>query len=487
MPPALELRGIHKIFGSVTALAGVDFTLEAGEVHALLGENGAGKTTLMRIAFGLLRPEAGRIVIEGEQAALRDPGDARRLGLGMVHQHFTSIPAFTVAENVMLAGGWRCSLAEAVARTRRRGESSGFAVDPAPRVGDLSAGVKQRLEVLKALAADARILLLDEPTSVLSPPDGEELLRQLRQLKARGVSSVLITHKLREALAIADRVTVLRHGRVAFSGPVAGQTAESLATHMLGEPAVPVTIRQPVPADARGEVVVRLEAVTVSRLDAGGSGLTDATLRLGAGELVGLAAVEGNGQRELLRVIAGLAVPMRGAVHAQGPVSFIPEDRTAEALLEEFSLTENLVLSQRGTAPWVRGPWVRWGEAGARTTELIAAFGVRAPGAGATAGSLSGGNQQRMLIAGALERRPRVLLAENPTRGLDLKAAAEVMRRLSDAARDGVGVLVHLPDLDELLGLVDRVIVLYGGRVLEVAPGTGREEIGRLMLEGRRP
>ncbi len=480
MPPALELRGITKRFGAVTALAGVDFTLERGEVHALLGENGAGKTTLMHVAFGLLRPDRGQIAVEGQVVAIRTPADARRLGVGMVHQHFTSIPAFTVLENVMLAGGWRGTPTTAAERVRGLGDTLGFQLDPDLEVGGLSAGLKQRLEVLKALAAQARILLLDEPTSVLSPPDGDELLRQLSRFKALGVSSVLITHKLREALAVADRVTVLRQGRVAFSGPVAGQTAQSLAGFMLGGP-VPGGTAAPPPSPL-GPVVLRADRVAVSRLAPSGSGLRDATMMVRAGEIVGVASVEGNGQRELFRVLAGLAEPTAGTLAVEGPVSFVPEDRTAEALLEDFSLTENLVLSQGADAPWIRGPWVRWGQAAARTVELLAAFGVRAPGAEARAGSLSGGNQQRMLIAGALERKPRVLLAENPTRGLDLKASEEVMRRLAGAAASGVAVVVHLPDLDELLGLVSRVLVLFDGRVTEVPAGSGRERIGQLML-----
>jgi general nucleoside transport system ATP-binding protein len=485
MPPVLQLSGIHKRFGTVTALGGVDFALEPGEVHALLGENGAGKTTLMRIGFGLVRPDQGSIAVGGVPARLNTPADARRLGLGMVHQHFTSIPAFTVAENVRLAGGWRGTPAKDAERVRHLGESMGFPLEPELEAGTLSAGLKQRLEVLKALAAEARILLLDEPTSVLSPLDGEELLRQLARLKAKGVSSVLITHKLREALTVADRVTVLRQGRVAFAGPVQGQTAESLAAYMLGEPVRATTpIR---PAVETGAIVVRVDAVSVPRLEPSGTGLRSANLTLRAGELVGVAAVEGNGQRELFRAIAGLAHPAGGTLAVERPVSFVPEDRSAEALLEEFSLTENLVLSQGASAPWIRGPWVQWKRAAARTAELIGTYGVRASGAQAPAGSLSGGNQQRMLIAEALERKPMVLLAENPTRGLDLKAANEVMSRLAGAAASGVAVLVHLPDLDDLLGLVTRLVVLFEGRVVEVEPGSSRERVGQLMLGAERP
>lgn len=482
MPPALELREIQKQFGRVTALAGVDFTLREGDVHALLGENGAGKTTLMRIAFGLVQPDRGTIAVRGAPTRFGSPADARRAGVGMVHQHFTSIPAFTVRENVMLAGGWRERPSAADARIRQLGDLVGFPLDPAMPVASLSAGEKQRLEVLKALAADAKVLLLDEPTSVLSPADGDELLRQLGRLKALGVSSVLITHKLGEALQVADQITVLRQGRVAFSGAAAGQTAPALAGYMLGE----ALAGQAEPLEPRehggGEIVVQAEALVVPRLDRGGSGLRGASLELRAGELVGVAAVEGNGQRELFRSLAGVIPPSGGRLAVYGAVSFVPEDRTSEALIEEFTLTENLVLSQGDRAPWLRGPWIQWPLAAARTEALIAQYGVRAPGAAARAGNLSGGNQQRMILAGALERTPRLLLAENPTRGLDLKATDEVMRRLRGAADSGVAVLVHLPDLDDLLGLVSRVVVLYQGRVLEVPAGSSRDLIGQMML-----
>lgn len=480
MPSALALHGITKTFGFVQALNQVDFSLERGEIHALLGENGAGKSTLMRIAFGLLRSDAGTITIAGTPTILRNPADARRLGIGMVHQHFTSIPAFTVAENVALAAGWRTNPREAEARVRDLARETGLAIDPTLPVADLSAGIKQRLEVLKALAARAAILLLDEPTSVLSPPDADALLRQATDFRSRGVSTVLITHKLQEALAIADRVTVLRRGRVVHTGPVAKETAESLAAHMLGET---LEASGPRPRVVRpGRVLLQTTGLTVDRLGPSGTGLRNATLSVAAGEVVGLAAVEGNGQRELFRALAGLARPVSGTIELNGPVGFIPEDRTAEAVVGEFSLTENLVLSQGRSARWIRWPWVRWDQARARTAELISSFAVRASGPGAEASSLSGGNQQRLVIAEALERKPLVLLAENPTRGLDFKASREVMQRLQAAAESGVAVLVHLPDLDELLGIATRIAVLSQGRLIEVAAGAGREEIGRRML-----
>lgn len=481
MTPVLELRGISKRYGSVEALREVDFTLEAGEIHALLGENGAGKSTLMKVAFGLVRPDAGIIAVDGASARLRDPVDARRLGIGMVHQHFTSIPAFTVLENAALSAGWRLKRTVARDRLRQLSEQTGLGLDPDARVEGLSAGLKQRLEVLKALAADARILLLDEPSSVLPPSETETFLALIQGLRARGVSSVLITHKLAEALAVATRVTVLRRGGVVHSGPIAGLTPDLLAGFMLGEAGEPP---EPRGLPAVGEVRARMDAVSVPRIGASGSGLHQASFTARAGEIVGIAAVEGNGQREFLRALAGLVKPRGGTLEVSRPVSFIPEDRSTEGLIGELSLTENLVLSQGRSAIAVRGPWIDWAAAKARSHELIEAYEVRATGPEATPHSLSGGNQQRLIIAAALERRPRVIVAENPTRGLDLRATAEVQARLRQAARQGVAVIVHLADLDELLELADRIAVLANGILIELPAGAGRDLIGRHLLGG---
>lgn len=479
MTAALELRGISKRYGPVEALAGVDFSLQPGEIHALLGENGAGKSTLMKIAFGLVRPDAGQVIVDGRAHQLRDPVAAKALGIGMVHQHFTSVPAFTVLENVALAGGWRFDPASIRPRLEALSRTTGLDIPPDARAESLSAGLKQRLEVLQALAAEARILLLDEPSSVLAPTDADSFLQLVRTLRDSGVASVLITHKLSEALAIADRVTVLRRGRVVHTGPAVGETADSLAAYMLGEAPPP---RFRFPSQPLAEITVLASDLAVPRLAGSGSGLRHASLRVRAGEVVGVAAVEGNGQRELLRVIAGIARHTRGTLEVLGPVSFVPEDRTSEGMIGGFSLTENLVLSQGGSAEWVRGPWIDWRAAADSADALIARFGVRASGSAVPARTLSGGNQQRFLIAEALARRPRVLVAENPTRGLDLRATDEVHQRLREAAAAGVSVLVHLADLDELLELADRSVVLASGQLLEPASSGDRVAIARLML-----
>ncbi len=477
--PLLLLDGIHKRFGSTQALAGAALQVNRGEIHALLGENGAGKSTLMRIAFGLVAPDAGSVTVDGVIRRLASPLDARRLGIGMVHQHFTAIPTFTVLDNVALSAGWPMRRRANRDRLDRLMQDTGIQLPPEVAAEHLSAGLKQRLEVLKALAADARLLLLDEPTSVLPPPETASFLALITGLRARGVSSVLITHKIDEALGTADRVTVLRRGSVVHSGPVADASAGMLAAAMLGAELEPRPRNDPA---APGPVLARLRGASAPRLGGTGSGLRDATIEVRGGEVLGVAAVEGNGQRELLRVLAGLVEPRGGSAEVSGPVAFIPEDRTREGVIGGFSLSENLVLGMGAAAPWVRRGWIDWPAARVRTAALIAGYGVRAEGPDALAGSLSGGNQQRMVIAAAAERAPRLLVAENPARGLDVRATAEVHARLREAARNGAAVVLHIPDLDDLLAVADRLVVVVDGVVHEVPHGVAREEIGRLML-----
>ena len=487
MTPALELARIHKRFGSVHALRGADFTLLPGELHALLGENGAGKTTLMQIAAGLLRPDSGEVRVAGHVRPGPSPRAARRLGIGMVHQHFTSVPAFTVAENVALAAGWPVAPGRLRERVRELGARVGLPLDPDDRVEQLSVGLRQRLEIVKALAADARILLLDEPTAVLAPAEVEDLLRVIRRFTAEGGSAVLITHKLDEALAAADRVTVLRRGEVVLTGAVAGQDTATLTAAMIGEgapderiepsgaPATPIADRRP---------LVRVEALDVRRDGGLGIALRGASLVVGSGEIVGLAAVEGNGQRELLRAVAGRIHPLRGMREVAEPVAFIPEDRSTEGLIPEMTLTENVALGSSESDPWIRGRTIDWREARARTAALLDEYAVTAPGPEAPAATLSGGNQQRVVVARELSRRPRVVVAENPTRGLDIRATATIHGRLRRAASEGAAVLFHSSDLDEVLDLATRVVVASRGVLIQPPPGATRETIGALMLAG---
>lgn len=486
VPPVLELAGIQKRFGSVQALRGADFVLSAGEVHALLGENGAGKSTLMHVAYGLVRPDGGEVRVNGMAHSVSSPREARRLGIGMVHQHFTAVPALTVAENVALTAGWTVRPSELRDRTRTLSERVGLPLEPDQRAGRLSVALKQRLEIVKALAADARILLLDEPTAVLAPAEAEELLKVIRAFTLSGGSAVLITHKLDEALRAADRVTVLRQGTVTYAGPRAAQTLESLARAMIGpSPDLPfISIagarRQPKPQT--GPNLIRVDSLEVSRESGYGIAVRHGSLAVQAGEIVGLAAVEGNGQRELLRAVAGRIMPLRGRLEVARPIGFIPEDRTSEGLIPELNLTENVVLGLGNAAPWIQQGRVRWRQARARTGELLEEFGIVASGPDATAGSLSGGNQQKLVVARELSRRPAVLVAENPTRGLDVAAAAAIHARIRAAAQTGTAVLFHSSDLDEVLHLAQRVVVMARGVMVEVPFTASRAEVGSMML-----
>jgi general nucleoside transport system ATP-binding protein len=485
--PVLAMRGISKRFGSVQALRGADFAVAPGELHALLGENGAGKTTLMHVAIGLLRPDAGEVAVDGVAGAVGSPRAARRLGIGMVHQHFTSIPALTVAENVALATGWPVAPGSLRSRVQAVAERFGLPLDPDARVAGLSVALKQRLEIVKALASDARILLLDEPTAVLAPREAEELLRMVRAFTERGGAAVLITHKLDEALDTADRVTVLRLGAVAFTGAVAGQTAPSLVAAMVGTGETDDGRGQP-PAQPAGDapVLVRLEELEVPRESGYGIAVRRATLTIRAGEIVGVAAVEGNGQRELLRAVAGRLQPLRGRRDVAGPIGFIPEDRTTEGLIPSLSLVENVVLGSRRDDPWIRRGRVDWKVARARTASLVQEFGVVASGPDAPAASLSGGNQQKVVVGRELSRQPRVVVAENPTRGLDLRATEAIHARLRRAAADGAAVLIYSSDLDEVLELAARLLVATRGSISEAPSGATRAEIGELMVTGGR-
>ncbi len=488
MPPVLELVGIHKRFGSVQALRGADFVLTAGEVQALLGENGAGKTTLMHVAYGLVRPDAGEVRVDGTTRVITSPGQARRLGIGMVHQHFTAVPALTVAENIALAAGWSDHPRRLRTRTQALTDRLGLPLDPDQRAGRLSVVLKQRLEIVKALAAEPRILLLDEPTAVLAPAEIEELLEVIREFALSGGSVVLITHKLDEALRTADRVTVLRQGAVTQTGSPAAQTLDSLARAMIGAgPDLPLvsspsgTRHRPTPQPS-DRILVRLDALEVSRESGYGIAVKHGALVIRAGEIVGVAAVDGNGQRELLRAVAGRLLPLRGRLEVERPIGFIPEDRTSEGLILDLNLTENVALGWNDGAPWIRRGRISWREARNRTAELLSEYNVVATGPDAKASALSGGNQQKLIVARELSRAPAVLVAENPTRGLDVSATAAIHARIRAAASEGAAVLFHSNDLDEVLHLAQRVVVMSRGVLSETPLGASRAEIGSMML-----
>jgi general nucleoside transport system ATP-binding protein len=486
VPAVLELAGIEKRFGSVQALRGADFALAPGEVHALLGENGAGKSTLMHIAYGLLRPDAGSVRVQGVERRMTSPRKARETGIGMVHQHFTAIPALTVGENIALAGGWSGHPRALCRRAQSLSERLGLPLDPDQRAGRLSVALKQRLEIVKALAAEARILLLDEPTAVLAPPEADELLAVVRSFAQAGGSVVLITHKLDETFRVADRVTVLRQGRVTHTGVIADESAESLTRAMIGSgsgAALAGDAPEQSLLGAEGPVLIRTEALEVSRESGYGIAVRHGALRVRAGEIVGIAAVEGNGQRELLRAIAGRLFPLRGRLEVAPPVGFIPEDRTSEGLIPDLSLAENLTLGLDRDAPWVKPGYINWRMARARARELVQEYGIVAQGPEVRAASLSGGNQQKLVVARELSRKPAVLVAENPSRGLDIGAAAAIHARIRAAAAAGAAVLFYSSDLDEVLQLSHRVVVVCRGVLREAPSDASREEIGRMMLQ----
>ena len=480
----LSLSDISMRFGPVRALAGASLAVSAGEVHAVLGENGAGKSTLMHIANGLLRPDAGTVAMDGVAVRFRSPRDARRHGIGMVHQHSTAVPALSVMENIALAAGWPVRPAGLRRRVTDLTERLSLPLDPSAPAARLTVALKQRLEIVKALASDTRILLLDEPTAVLAPGEAEELLRFARRFAQTGGAVVLITHKLDEALAAADRITVLRRGVVVRSGPRDALTAPELIDAMIGGP-VAVAARPARPGD--GPVLIRCDALEVARES--GTGLRQASFQVRGGELVAVAGVEGNGQRELLRAVAGLRRPLRGLLEVARPIAFIPEDRSVEGLIPTMTLTENVVLGVGRAASWILGRRLRrvdWAAARRRTSALLDQFGVRAAGSEARAGSLSGGNQQKLLVARALERRTRVLVAENPTRGLDVQAAVDVHARLRAAAEAGTAVLIYSNDLDEVLELGDRVLVAVDGVIAAAPSGVDRQALGAMLL-GQEP
>jgi simple sugar transport system ATP-binding protein len=474
---SLSLRGIRKRFGSAQALDGADLQVRAGTLHTLLGENGAGKTTLMRLAFGMLRPDAGTIVLDGIDRRWRSSADAIAAGVGMVHQHFLLVPAMTVAENVALGdrGFFRGFEPQGAAeRVRRIGEQTGLALDPAARVGDLPVGAQQRLEIVKALARDVRLLILDEPTAVLSPRESQELYAWLRAFVQRGRTVVLITHKVREALAVADDVTVLRQGRTVLSAQVSGLSEDAVVRALLGEPAGE-DAAEPRAANTTGGPVLFLERGTV--IDARGvTRLREASLEVRAGEIVGIAGVEGAGQHELLRVLAGRLVPSAGTVRLPKRIGFVPEDRLRDALILDMTLVENLALKEAASARGV----MRWRQYSTRTSVTMRDHDVRGSGVMSLASALSGGNQQRFVLGRELEGAPEALVAENPTRGLDIRATAQVLSRLRAACRSGVALVVYSSDLDEVLSIADRMLVCFEGRLIPVARDA--EAVARAMV-----
>ena len=473
----LRMSHVRKAFSGTVVLDDVSFELATGTIHALLGENGAGKTTLMRIAFGLEPADHGDTIAGSPPRPIRSPVDAITAGLGMVHQHFTNVPAMTVAENVVLGGRGRFDEG-AVARTIADiGERTGLRLDPRAMAGSLSVAGQQRLEIVKSLAQGARALILDEPTAVLAPTEAAELLEWLRRFTGAGNAAILITHRLDEALRVADEVTVLRRGRCVLRSPANLLDKTRLSEAMIGE-SEPVTVQSDMtPRESGAAIAARLEGVTVPHeRQRGVDVLADVTLSVERGEILGIAALDGNGQRELVRLLAGRVRAYRGRASIPNVVGFVPEDRQRDALVLDESLTFNMALDGAGRRRGIVG----WAEQRERTQRVIASYDVRGGSPETTARALSGGNQQKFVLGRELDASPEMIVVENPTRGLDIRATAAVHKRLRQAAADGAAVVLYSQDLDEVMALATRVVVVHRGRVRNVP--MDRAVVGRAML-----
>ncbi|MFN2418466.1 MAG: ABC transporter ATP-binding protein [Candidatus Limnocylindria bacterium] len=502
--PLLEMRGITKRYPGVVANDGITLDVRAGEIHALLGENGAGKSTLMNILYGMAVPDDGEILLDGEPVEIDGPDDAIRRGISMVHQHFMLVPVLTVAENILLgdepmANPILLDRRAAHARIRELGRTFGFEIDPDARVGSLSVGWQQRVEILKALYRNANILVLDEPTAVLTPQETREIFRVLRQLSRElGTAIIFISHKLYEVLEIADRITVIRRGRVVGSRIPSETDEDDLAELMVGRE-VQLTVD-------RGESHPSDPTLTVAGLhvkdDRGQEVVHDVGFEVRAGEIFGIAGVAGNGQDELVEALVGLRSVASGTVTLDGRaltgasprrlhqlgVGFVPADRHRYGLVLSFPLTDNLSLNDYYRAPYSRGMVRDEDEIRTYAERLIGEYDVRTPSADVTAGALSGGNQQKVVVARELDGQPRLLVLEQPTRGLDV-GSIEFIHRQAIAKRDaGVAVLLVSAELDEVLELSDRIGVMYRGRIGAIldARSTNREEVGLLMATGGR-
>jgi general nucleoside transport system ATP-binding protein len=492
--PIVSLEGITKRFPGVVANDSVDLELRAGEIHALIGENGAGKSTLMRILYGLYPPDAGRICVQGRAARITSPRDAIARGIGMVHQHFVLVDRFTVAENIILGaeGGALVDTEEAGRSIAELAKVYGFDIDPGDRVADLSVGEEQRVEILKALYRGVDVLILDEPTAVLTPSETKELFENLAELRQDGKSIVFISHKLDEVLDIADRITVLRRGKVVGETRPAETSKEKLAEMMVGRE---VLFRLAKPEPELGEPVLKVESLSV------GDDLHDVSLEVRSGEILGVAGVEGNGQRELAEALIGLMSPTSGQISIDGRditgdscaeirergVAFVPEDRHHRGLVLDMSLWENSVLGHQRRREYSG----RWGvlaidKIKGLAARLIREFDVRARGINVSAATLSGGNQQKLILARELEDEPRLLIAHQPTRGLDVGAIEFVWKQLLEQKEAGRAVLLISAELDEIYELSDRIVTIYEGRITGEHPSDAPiEEIG-LGMTGRR-
>ncbi|WP_313814306.1 ABC transporter ATP-binding protein [Glutamicibacter sp.] len=494
----LELRGISKAFGSFYANKNIDLTVEDAQIHCLLGENGAGKSTLMNVLYGLYQPTEGQILVDDKPVEFSGPGDAMAAGIGMVHQHFMLIPVFTVAENIALGAeatkpGGVLDLAVTRKKIREISDRYNFDVDPDAIVEDLPVGVQQRVEIIKALVRDARVLILDEPTAVLTPQETDELLDIMRQLRDNGTSIVFISHKLREVRAVSDVITVIRRGEVIDSVSPESSTTE-LANLMVGR-AVQLNLNKE--AATPGEVALQVKDLSVVN-PAGSTTLDAVSFEIRQGEILAVAGVQGNGQTELTEAILGTQPVTAGSILLEGKelvgksvkqvlrsgVGFVPEDRSVDGLVTQFSIEENLILDLYDRAPYGKGISMNLGAMKKNATAQIQEFDVRTDNQLNPASSLSGGNQQKVVMARELSRDLKLFIASQPTRGVDVGSIEFLHRRIVAERDKGTPVMIVSTELDEVMELADRIAVLYKGRVNGIVPGNTSREVLGLMMAG---
>ncbi len=503
MTTVLELRGITKRFPGVLANDHIDLTLEQGEILALLGENGAGKTTLMNILYGLYQPDQGEIFVRGQPVTVHSPSDAIRSGVGMVHQHFMLVPVFTVTENVMLGeeatrlGGF-LNRAEAAAEISRISEQYNLQVDPGAYIKDLPVGVQQRVEIIKLLYRQADILILDEPTAVLTPQEADELFKIMRFLVDKGKSIIFITHKLREVMEFADRITVIRRGKVIGTTRPADADQYKLAEMMVGRE---VNLELEKAPSQVGETVLTIDKLVV--LDQRNQVAVDGvSFDVRAGEVLGVAGVQGNGQTELVEALTGLRSSQSGKVTLLGTEitharprqitelqsAHVPEDRQRDGLVLPFTVADNLVLNTYYQPPFTKGVVMDQVKILEHADELVEQFDIRTPNAITSAGSLSGGNQQKVIVAREFSRPLKLLIASQPTRGLDVGSIEYIHGRILEKRDQGCAVLLVSSELDEIMNLADRIAVMYRGKIVDVLPAGSvtKEQVG-LLMAGVRP
>ena len=498
---SLELRGITKRFGSLTANDAIDLAVGNGEIHAILGENGAGKSTLMNVVYGLLQPDEGTISVDGKVITINSPLDALAAGIGMVHQHFMLIPVFTVAENIVLGhektkGLGILDLESARKEILRVSAEFNFEIDPDALVEDLPVGLQQRVEIIRALIYDAKVLILDEPTAVLTPQETDELLRNMKKLKEKGTSIVFITHKLREVKEAADKITIIRRGKVVgTASPSASQ--EELASLMVGRP---VSLDVEKESAKLGAITLSVQGLTIS--DHTGRNLVkNVSFDVRAGEVLAVAGVQGNGQSELAESIVGLQEHVTGKIELEGRditrssvryalhagIAFVPESREEDGLIGSFSIEENLILDLHDLPPYAKGPIISQNTVSAEADKLVKEFDIRAQSAKDSASSLSGGNKQKVVLARELSRPVKLVVASQPTRGLDVGSIEFVHERIIAERDAGRAVLLFSTELDEVSALADRIAVMYRGEFIAIVPAdTSREELGLLMAGVKR-